>query len=348
MKQKLEYVWLDGNINDQKLRSKTKIVDDIRYDAGRFIKNFTLDDVPDWNFDGSSTNQAPEGTGDTDRILKPVKLIKDPTRHLCGYLVMCEVMNPDGTPHESNSRALIDEYEEGKLWFGFEQEYFFINPDTQRPLGFPANPRHSINGQGEYYCGVGNINVKSRNIVERHMDLCIDAGLDITGVNGEVAAGQWEFQILGKGEKDASDSLWLARYLLLRLGETHGIDIEFHPKPEGRGDVNGSGMHTNFSSEQMRDVKIDYRIFDLLEIEHDNFIKVYGHDNDKRLSGDHETQAIDKFSFGVSDRSASIRIPYKTNKDDKGYLEDRRPASNADPYKVVKVLSDVIKLTEKK
>jgi glutamine synthetase len=331
---KLEYIWLDGNEKQPQLRSKTKIIN-------HTSKQISLDNIPDWGFDGSSTMQA-EGNY-SDCVLKPVNMIKDPQRRNA-YLVMCEVLNPDGSAHETNTRAQIDEYKEGKLWFGFEQEYFLFDPKTNKPSGFPKDGEPKE--QGDYYCGVGNRNVALRNVVENHLDLCIEAGLNITGINAEVALGQWEYQLFSdKGEKDAGDLLWLSRYLLHRVCEKYGIAVELHPKPIS-GDWNGSGMHTNFSTEKMREDQISETIYDVLEERASLHIDNYGSDNDQRLTGDYETQSIDKFSYGVSDRGASIRIPQQTNKDGKGYLEDRRPASNADPYKVVKVLSEALKIAE--
>lgn len=349
---KLEYIWLDGNKDEPNLRSKTKVVDVKELDGWHgdavtgAVPNTTS--LPMWGFDGSSTEQA-EGNY-SDCLLLPVKVVPDPYRHKGeGFLVMCEVLDADTEEaHESNQRAKIEEYVDGDLWFGFEQEYFFMNPETGRPLGFPKQGYPAP--QGKYYCGVGNVNVKSRNIVEKHMDLCIEAGLNITGVNGEVAIGQWEYQIFGKGEKDAADSLWLSRYLLQRLGEQFGVNVEFHPKPE-QGDWNGSGMHTNFSSRRMRDssIGIGSDLFDILADRHVYHIENYGAYNELRLTGLHETQHIEQFSYGVSDRGASIRIPQSTeNNGGVGYLEDRRPASNADPYRVVRVLSTAIKMAEDK
>ena len=315
------------------MRSKTKV-----YDIKKFNTTLPdLDKIPRWSFDGSSTMQA-EGSN-SDCILKPVKVVIDPMRN-DGFLVMCEVLNADETPHSSNTRDKVKEYldenDEEQMWFGFEQEYIINNPETGKPLGFPKEG--FPNPQGPYYCGVGNVNVKAREFVEEHMDLCLQAGLNITGVNGEVMIGQWEYQLLGVGAKNAADELWLTRYLLQRHGETHGFNVTFHPKPV-KGDWNGSGLHTNFSSRRMRELDIMPGIYEQFQNHHKLDIKSYGAYNELRLTGLHETQSIEKFSYGVSDRGASIRIPISTHQDGKGYLEDRRPASNADPYKLVHIIS---------
>ncbi|HAY78342.1 MAG TPA: glutamine synthetase, partial [Planctomycetaceae bacterium] len=287
-----------------------------------------------WSFDGSSTEQA---TGDSsDCLLKPVALFPDPGRQ-DAYLVMTEVLNADGTPHESNGRATIDDDDED-FWFGFEQEYFLWDPDINLPPGFPAGGYPGP--QGPYYCSVGAAKAFGRPVVEEHLDTCLEAGINVEGINGEVAAGQWEFQVFAKSAKRAGDETWIARYLLERIGEKYGYAIEWHPKPLGMTDWNGSGMHANFSNGVMRTCGDEATFHKICEaFGGDNSIKrhidVYGADNDQRLTGEHETQAIDKFSYGVSDRGASIRIPVGTIEDGwKGRLEDRRPASNADPYKV--------------
>ena len=323
MKSKLEYIWLDGYKPTQSLRSKTLVREDF---SGK------LEDVPMWAFDGSSTEQA-EGS-DSDCLLKPVAIFPDPGRKN-GYLVMTEVLNADGTPHESNGRATIED-DDDDFWFGFEQEYFLWVPETDRPPGFPKDgfPRP----QGPYYCSVGGSNAYGREIVEEHLDTCLEAGVNVEGINAEVAAGQWEFQVFAKGAKRSGDETWVARYLLERTAEEYGLAIDWHPKPLGDTDWNGSGMHANFSNGVMREAGKEDNFNKICEQFGKNIerhISVYGADNDKRLTGAHETQAIDQFSYAVSDRGASIRIPVATVDDGwKGRLEDRRPASNADPYKV--------------
>lgn len=322
-KVKLEYIWLDGYTPDPNLRSKTKIVDSEEFQG-------QLEQCPTWSFDGSSTRQA-EGHF-SDCILKPVRLVRDPQRDNA-WLVLCEVLNPDYTPHPTNTRATSGD--DADFWFGFEQEYTLIN-ENGRPLGFPEQGYPAP--QGMYYCSVGHGNVAGRDIVEEHLDVCLEAGLGITGVNAEVLLGQWEYQLFGKGAKTAADDLWLSRYFLNRITESYGVKVEFHPKPV-KGDWNGSGLHTNFSTKEMREVGGEENIKAICEAfgkVHKEHIAVYGSSNDQRLTGLHETQSIEKFSYGVSDRGASIRIPVSMPENNwKGYLEDRRPASNADPYLIV-------------
>ena len=331
---KLEYIWLDGYKPTQSLRSKTKVVKAEEFDG-------TLASLSMWSFDGSSTEQAPGGSSDC--LLKPVYVVKDPQRKN-GYLVMCEVLNADGTAHESNGRATIED-DDNDFWFGFEQEYFLWDPRTNKPLGFPDGGYPGP--QGPYYCSVGAKNAYGRDIVEEHLDVIIEAGLNVEGINAEVAAGQWEFQIFAKGAKEAGDQIWIARYLLERIGEKYGVSVNWHCKPLGALDWNGSGMHANFSNTTLRTCgsKEMYEMiceaFRPVVKEH---IDVYGADNHLRLTGKHETASIHDFSYGVSDRGASIRIPIlSVQRGWKGYLEDRRPNSAADPYKVAARIIKTVK-----
>lgn len=327
---KFEYIWLDGYKPEPNLRSKTKVI-------GMENFNGEVDQLPNWSFDGSSTKQA-EGHS-SDCVLKPVAAYPDSAR-VNGWLVVCEVLNPDGTPHVSNTRAGVKD--DPEFWFGFEQEYVIMH--NGKPLGFPAEGFPAP--QGPYYCAVGNGKVSGREMVEEHLDACLDAGLGITGINAEVMLGQWEYQCFGKGALKASDDLICARYLLERIAESYGVDINMHPKPV-KGDWNGSGMHCNFSNKGMREVGGESMFKDICEAfgkVHDEHIAIYGSDNEQRLTGDHETQSINEFSYGVSDRGASIRIPVNTAANWKGYLEDRRPASNADPYLIATKIIQTVKM----
>ena len=332
-KHKLEYIWLDGYKPTQSLRSKTMI-----------RENFSgnVEDAPQWSFDGSSTEQA--SGDDSDCLLQPVAVYPDPDRFGGnGWLVMTEVLNADGTPHESNGRATIQE-DDDDFWFGFEQEYTLIDPDTELPLGFPKSGFPAP--QGPYYTSVGSGNTFGRDLIDEHLHLCLETGLNVEGINAEVMMGQWEYQIFAKGAGNAGDQIWLARYLLERTAEKYGVVIDLHPKPV-KGDWNGSGMHCNFSNGAMRDEGGEELMTKICEGFGQNIqrhISVYGADNDQRLTGLHETQSIDKFSYGVSDRGASIRIPVATIQDGwRGRLEDRRPASNGDPYKIAAVVIQTTK-----
>ncbi len=331
-KYKLEYIWLDGYQPVPNLRGKTKILDQA---PG------SVEDCPQWGFDGSSTEQA-DGS-DSDCMLKPVALYEDAAREN-GYLVMCEVMLPNGDPHPSNYRSTI--LDDPDAWFGLEQEYFMMQ--NGRALGWPEDGYPSP--QGPYYTSVGYNNVGSiaREIVDEHLELCHAAGINHEGINAEVAKGQWEFQVFAKGSKACADDMWIARYLLMRLCESYEVTIDWRCKPY-LGDWNGSGMHCNFSTKYMREVggKAYFEaLMEAFERNKDEHIAAYGPDNHLRLTGLHETQSIDKFSWGIADRGASIRVPHSfVNNDYKGYLEDRRPNSQGDPYqicsRVLKTISEV-------
>lgn len=326
---KFEYIWLDGNKPEPNLRSKTKIISFNNY-------NGELDLLPEWSYDGSSTNQADGHSSDC--ILRPVAIYPDPFQ-TDGYLVMCEVFSADGIPISTNFRSRINDQED--FWFGFEQEYTIMKDG--KPLGFPNEGYPAP--QGPYYCAVGTGNVNGRDLVNEHLDLCIKAGIGITGINAEVMLGQWEYQCFGKGGKKTSDDLWVSRYILHRVSEKYGVKIDLHPKPV-QGDWNGSGMHCNFSNEIMRKKGGELlmrSICDALGEAHDEHMAVYGSNNDLRLTGLHETQHISKFSYGVSDRGASIRVPVSVAQNNwVGYLEDRRPASNANPYLIVEKIINTV------
>ena len=329
---KLEYVWLDGYKPEPNLRSKVKIVDGST--LGDSIESF-----PMWNFDGSSTQQA-EGHS-SDCILKPVRAYYG--NIFDTIYVFCEVVNPDGTPHTSNRRSMVEGQDD--IWFGFEQEYFIREEINGGILG---HKRNILKGQGEYYCGVGH-NVIGRNFVENHLETCLEYGINITGINAEVALGQWEYQVFSKGKLKAGDDLWMTRYFLYKISEKYNYRIDLHPKPIRKGEWNGSGLHTNFSTDKMRNdgnEKYFISLFNAFEVRHEAHIKAYGSDNNLRLTGKFETQSIDKFSWGVSDRGASIRIPRDTAKNWKGYVEDRRPGSNADPYKIIKEIDISLNTTD--
>jgi glutamine synthetase len=336
-----EYIWMDGGSEDnpiQHLRSKTRVID---VDINTNVKVSTF---PVWGFDGSSTNQAT--TSNSDQVLKPVRVVNDPIRGGANFLVLCEVETIDGDPHPSNTRAnlrnvLDDGASSLDAWFGFEQEYTLYK--GRNPLGWPDNGAPSRN-QGPYYCGVGADEVAGREMVEAHLRACMRAGIMIYGINAEVMLGQWEYQI---GHRDfptetadpltVSDHLWLSRWVLYRIGENFGITAKLSCKPEP-GDWNGAGAHTNFSTKEMRDKVTGKRAIvaaiDALSKCHKQHIADYGHGLEQRLTGQHETCSIDEFVAGESNRGASIRIPAHVNKNGYGYIEDRRPGANCDPYKV--------------
>ena len=338
-----EYIWLDGSEPTQQIRSKARLV--------RVPENPAPEDFPDWGFDGSSTGQA---TGeDSDCLLQPVRIVKDPRRRAGSYLVLCEVLNPDGAPHSSNHRAelrrlLAAAGTAADPWAGFEQEYTIYR--GERPMGFPSNGYPAP--QGPYYCSVGADVAFGRDLADAHAEACVAASLMIYGINAEVMPGQWEFQIGTRGNADEpadaltmADHLWLARFLLDREGERFGYRVSFANKPV-RGDWNGAGMHTNFSTAATRSPETGLHAIDTaieaLSRRHDWHIPHYGDGLAERLTGLHETCSIDTFRSGVAHRGASIRIPQSVAIRGHGYLEDRRPGANADPYRVVARLIETV------
>jgi glutamine synthetase len=336
MKIKLEYVWLDGYKPEPNLRSKVKVID--------LNEKGDLEEIPEWGFDGSSTKQA-EGYS-SDCYLKPVRVyVKGLISEYGTVYVLCEVMDSRGKVHETNDRAKLGKEDED-FWVGFEQEYFIRSGHNKPIIGF--NNGGIIDPQGTYYCGVGGQMV-GRNLTEEHLEMCLKYGIGIEGTNAEVALGQWEYQVFAKGKVQAADDLWMSRYFLYKIAEKYGYQIELHPKPLTTGDWNGSGLHTNFSNKRMRETggeEYFNSIFKVFESRAKVHIENYGSDNHLRLTGKHETQSIDKFSWGVSDRGASIRVPKSVGETWKGYLEDRRPASNANPYCILNVICESLELAK--
>jgi len=325
MAYKAEYIWIDGTEPTAKLRSKTKIIADGA-------------ELGIWGFDGSSTNQAPGKASDC--VLQPVFTCPDPIRGGDNVLVLCEVLLTDMSPHPTNTRALLrpvaERYADQEPIFGLEQEYTFF--DGARPLGFPQGGFPAP--QGGYYCGVGADEIFGRPAVEKHLDNCLTAGLSISGINAEVMPGQWEFQVGPLSPLEVSDQLWVARWLLYRTSEEFGISATLDPKPV-KGDWNGAGCHTNFSTNAMRE-QYDAIITacDALAEDPLKHIKGYGDGIEARLTGHHETAPWNEFNYGVSDRGASVRIPWQVAVDKKGYIEDRRPNANCDPYVVTRLIVD--------
>jgi len=319
-----EYIWIGGSGED--IRSKTKTL----YQAPKSVQ-----ELEEWNYDGSSTNQAPGHNSEV--IIKPQAIFKDPIRGGDNILVICDTYDREGNPIPTNTRypaaKIFDQALEHEPWFGLEQEYTMFSTD-HHPFGWPKGGFPAP--QGPYYCGVGADKAFGRFLVEAHYKACIYAGIKIAGSNGEVMPGQWEFQVGPCVGISIGDHLWAARYIMHRLAEEFGVVVSFHPKPI-EGDWNGAGCHTNYSTKETRaegGYKAILEQINKLSKKHKEHIAVYGKHNELRLTGKHETAPIGEFRYGVADRGASIRIPSQCFREGKGYYEDRRPASNIDPYTV--------------
>lgn len=347
MKVIAEYIWIDGNGG---LRSKTRTCDISSIDND-YIDPLNYKVYKDWNYDGSSTNQA-DGS-DSEVIIKPVRVCNDPFRNtFTSVLVLCEAYYPDGRPVATNTREsakkIFDTHEELKPWYGIEQEFFIMRSKyirskvSNHPVGITSIDM--AEPQGQYYCSVGGKNTFGRKIAEEAYQKALSAGIQCSGMNAEVAPGQWEIQVGPCLGIDAADQLILLRYILERVSEKHDVQINLDPKPI-KGDWNGSGCHTNFSTTNMRhDGGYEYilKAIKKLESKHKEHMEVYGENNNLRMTGEHETASYDTFSYGVANRGSSIRIPRETEKNQKGYFEDRRPASNMDPYLVTSMLLKTI------
>ncbi|XP_072013436.1 glutamine synthetase-like [Amphiura filiformis] len=326
------YVWLDGT--GEGLRCKSRTLDGVPK---------SIKELPMWNYDGSSTKQA--SGSNSDMLLKPVSMFTDPFRRGNNKLVWCEVFDYRNEPTVTNYRAscneVMDKARDSEPWFGIEQEYTILKQDGS-PFGWPHQGYPGP--QGPYYCGVGANKVYGRDIVEAHYRACLYAGIKICGTNAEVMPSQWEFQVGPCLGIEMGDHLWMARFILHRVAEDFGVVITLDPKPIP-GDWNGAGCHTNYSTKQMREdggIKHIETAIGRLSKYHTEHIRLYdpkeGKDNSRRLTGHHETSTIHEFSSGVANRGASIRIPRQVAEEGKGYIEDRRPSSNCDPYLVTEAI----------
>ncbi len=340
-----EYVWIGGR---DELRSKVRVLN-------FSVSPTSVEDIPLWNYDGSSTDQA-DGK-DSEVVLKPCALFKNPffscvskkilpmgihNDYIKSVLVMCGNYDTKNNPLKNNHRPqavkIFNKCLEEQPWFGIEQEYFIMNQKTGKPLGFPEESEP--NPQGQYYCSVGTQNAFGRRISENHLMLCLLAGINMSGTNAEVAPGQWEYQVGPCIGINSGDQLWMSRYILERVAEKHGVLICLEPKPL-KGDWNGSGCHTNYSTKSMREgtvgksgLKYIKEAVTSLSKKHNEHMAVYGTGNEERMTGLHETAQFDEFSYGRANRGASIRIGNDVYQNNKGYFEDRRPSSNMNPYLV--------------
>jgi glutamine synthetase len=332
-----EYVWIGGSGSD--LRCKTRTLKEVPE---------SISDLPIWNFDGSSTNQAPGD--DSEVLLKPAAIFKDPFRGGNNILVLCDCYKPDMTPIDNNTRfdalRVMDLCKAHIPWFGIEQEYTLFEADNVTPYGWPKGGFPGP--QGPYYCGAGTHSAFGRLIADAHYRACLYSGISVSGINAEVMPGQWEYQVGPCTGIESGDQLWMSRYIMLRVCEDFGINVSFDPKPIP-GDWNGAGCHTNVSTLAMREnggMKYIIEALEKLKLKHKEHIDVYGQGNDRRLTGKHETASINEYSYGVANRGCSIRIPRQTEAENKGYFEDRRPASNMDPYMVTSRIMKTIILNE--
>lgn len=315
-----DYIWLGG---ENEFRVKTRVLE---------LNNISLESIPNWNYDGSSTGQA-TSDGNTEIILVPVymKQLNSKKDHL---IIVCATYYPNGTPlpnnHYDYANTIFSQKQEEEPWFGLEQEYFIMDSNTHQPIGYE---KHKNTIQGQFYCGVGGINSYGRKIVNEHLNKCLDMGLNISGTNQEVAVGQWEFQIGPVSGIEIGHQMMLARYLLEITAEENGYYVSYEPKLLS--DWNGSGCHINYSTKTMREeggLREILKAVIRLKNNHQKHIESYGKNNEKRLTGKHETSSMTEFTWGFGTRNTSVRIGNETNKNGYGYFEDRRPAANVDPY----------------
>uniref|UniRef100_A0A915E8F6 glutamine synthetase n=1 Tax=Ditylenchus dipsaci TaxID=166011 RepID=A0A915E8F6_9BILA len=329
------YVWID--VTGQSLRSKTRTLPEAPQ---------TIHDYPVWNH-GWRHDWTDQGVF-YENILKPVAHFPDPFLGGQNRLVLCEEYGPDGQPVATNYRhecnKVMQECAKEKPWFGIEQEYMLLDTD-RHPLGWPKNGQPTpIDETMPYYCGVGVDKVVGREVVEAHYRACLRADIEIAGTNAEATFGQWEFQIGICEGIEMGDHLWMARYLLHRVAEKFGVVVSLDPMLPAveAGKWFGSGCHTNFSSASTRaegGIKVIEAAMTKLALHQQHHLSLYGSGNEKRLTGKLFTPSMQHFTWGVADRAASVRIPQQVADEGKGYLEDRRPSSNCDPYRVTAAIA---------
>lgn len=302
------YVWMSrGGVFRYKIYTLSSLNADGDFD--------NPDLYPTGTFDGSSTGDAEVGS--SDLRIKPCAVYRDVDG--VGVFVLCDIDTAE-TPR-ANLLTLIENrkvFGAESCWFGFEQEYFLL-------------PFESESEQDAFhYCSP-----TSETIPQHHYNECRQMGVHITGWNCEVAPNQYEFQVCAAGVS-AADDLIMARWVLLRVCQEHDKGLLLVPKPIPV--YNGSGLHTNFSTPQMRTSPGGWstmlKSVGLLRDRHNEHMEVYGDGNEERLSGMYETSAFDTFSWGIGSRDTSVRLQKVMKGEDKGFIEDRRPASNANPYVV--------------
>ncbi|XP_064483243.1 glutamine synthetase-like isoform X2 [Ornithodoros turicata] len=336
------YVFVDGSL--QNVRCKTRALS---------FQPRTPQECPEWTFCGIGTYQYTDAGPKSEFYLVPVALFKDPFIGGRNMLVLCEVLDQDRKPIPTNTRRSCYKAMENAAgdepWFGIEQEYVILEKDD-RPIGWPRDGGE-VKQYGPYFYGVGTGNVAGRCVSIAHMKACAYAGVKICGVNAEVHLAQWEYQVGPLPGVEAGDHLWISRYILHRIAEEFGVKVTFNPKPYYDPDWLGSGGHINFSTRQMR--QIDGIAFikgaiEKLQAKADEHLVLYdpegGKSNARRLIGTLGTPTK-QFDAMASSREVSIRIPRLVDDAGCGYLEDRRPGANVEPYRATEAIVNTVCLS---
>ncbi|KAH1005778.1 glutamine synthetase 2 cytoplasmic isoform X1 [Dendroctonus ponderosae] len=330
-KTQISYVWIDGTGLDLRMRTRTLSFTPCNYK-----------DCPNWSFDGSSTFfSTPE---QSDNYIVPIAMYADPFRRGNNKMVLCETFSHDKKPTKTNHRQccieVLNKVCEQEVMFGFEQEFYLIGPQGD-PYGWPcgSTPKSS----GKNYSGIGSQRVVGREVLECIYRCCLYSGIEIYGTTAERAYGQWEVLTGPTLSIKAADDLWMARYIIQRVAEEFGLSASFKANLVKNGVP--SGLHTNMSTKCTRDDGGLKHIQDYickLEKNHKTDQKYYdcseGKHLKERLTGRHHTCNIEKFKSGVGDRTACIRISPAVADKKKGFFEDRRPCSCADPYNIITAL----------
>nr|CAH7745052.1 unnamed protein product [Callosobruchus chinensis] len=313
-KVQLTYLWIDHT--GENLRSKTRTLD---------FSPSTYKEVPIWNFNGFHTMKAPKEK--SDYYLVPVSLYNDPIRRGANKIVLCETFDADEKPCKTNHRQkcveALNKVCDHEVYIGFEQDYYIMGSDG-RPFGWP--PMGEPISDRQYYASM--CTVIGREITECIYRALLYAGVNVYSDCAEPAPSQWELKTNGERGVKPADDMWFSRWLMQRIAEDFGLCISFQPFVSPR--WSKSGLHVTYSTKKMRDndgMKYIQETIKKLEKCHTEMLKIYK-----------STYLGDKFTSGIGDRTASVRIPKIVADKKKGFIEDRRPAGNADPYKIMEAL----------
>ncbi|XP_070391237.1 glutamine synthetase-like isoform X1 [Dermacentor albipictus] len=337
------YVFVDATLEN--VRSKMRV---LRYEPK------SPEECPRSTFCGAGTDQWPDAGVDSELYLLPVALFKDPFLKGRNKLVLCEVLNADEQPHETNTRhpckKAMEAVKEEEPWFGIEQEYAILEQNGV-PIGWPKQS-HSLKCCQSYFYAVGSENTAGRQVADAHIKACSYAGVKLYGSNVEAVISQWEYQIGPLPGVETGDHLWISRYILQRVAEDFGVVVSFEPRPFKSLKMPGCAGHINFSTKSSRsEGGLDWinKAIAKLELKHELHLKAYDPRKDankERLRGNLMATPSREFSAAVSAKTVCVRIPRLTKVAGRGFFEDRRPGANVEPYRAMQRLVETLCLAE--
>lgn len=331
------YVFVDGTL--ERTRCKTRTLD---------FEPKSAEECPEWTFCALASYQWPDAGPKSEAYLSPVALFRDPFLKGRNKLVLCEVLQHDRSPMKTNTRRsclnAMNKAKDQQPWFGIEQEYVVTEKDGH-PVDWPRDAKHKIKALGPYCYGVGADVTSGRYISDAHYKACTYAGVKMAGTNCEGVLSQWEYQVGPLEGVDAADHLWMSRYILDRVAEDFGVLVSLDPMPYPPGNWLGSAMHTNFSTKAMRSdggVSAIRAAIEKLKSNADADLAKYDtarvKRNKLRVGSGMYTTPLEQFTADECSKEVSVRIPRTVVDAGKGYLEERRPGGNADPYTVCETI----------